>query len=180
YRAAGRVAEVRELARATRAVRRGVVVQIGRAGRRLGDRVRLTGSHRDVGAAGAGERVAAVLAVEQHLEAVAVGGLAVRTGLRHRDLRRRLERVRERAAGGVAEVGERARATRAQGGCEVGQVGRAGRTLGDRVRNAGRDTDVGAARAVERIADVRAVALHLEAVAVVRLAARTRVASGTR
>src|SRR5207244_964967 len=83
-----------------------------------------------------------------------------------------------RAAARVAEVGKGSGATPSEVRRVVGQVGRSGRALGDRVCNPGRDADVSAVTAIERIADVRAVALGLEAVTGVRFAARAGLRHG--
>ena len=73
-------------------------------------------------------------------------------------------------------MGERARTAFAERGRVVREVARAGRTFGDGVGNSGRDRHVGMVirifAAVERRADVGAVALHLEEVALVCLAVR--------
>src|SRR5207253_1598028 len=118
----------------------------------------------DIEAVTAVERSTDVRAVSLRLEAVAGSRFASWASLRHGDLRGCLERVRDRAAGGVAVVGERAGAAGAEARRVVREVGRAGRAFRDRVRLAGRQRDVEAVAAGQCGTDVGSVALDLEAV----------------
>src|SRR5207248_1308937 len=153
-RAGGGVAVVGERAGAVGAAGRRVIREVGRAGCAFGDRVGLAGGDGDVEAVAAIEGVAGVGSVELRLEPIRRGCLAVRVLPCAALFRSGVERVGDRAGGGVAVVGERAGAACAQGRGIVGEIRRAGRAFRDRVGLAGGDGDVEAVAARERVTDV--------------------------
>src|SRR5205823_10427890 len=105
------------------------------------------------------ERIPHVRAVALRLEAITEIRLSARAGLGDGHLRRRLERVRDRAAGAIPEMSKGARAARAVRRRVVGEVGSPGCTFGDRVRSSCSDAGIGAVATVERVAHIRIVAL---------------------
>src|SRR5439155_17144947 len=101
---------------------RRVVVEVRRARSALRDCVGRAYCDAHVEAVAAVQRVTDVGTVTLRLEPIGGAGLPVGTRLRDRDLGPGLERVGDRAAGGVAIVGERAGAVGAVGRCVVRDV----------------------------------------------------------